>query len=401
MDGSRYQVVIVGVGGAGCNTITELRAQWPSAPEMIAIHSLVTALEACPADRKIRVGATVTQGAGAGGDPEVGRKAVESSIEDIRALFTGVDLAIVSAGLGGGTGSGGAPLICAAARDMGALVLAVVTLPFFFEGSRRRMCAEAALKEIRESADAVVVFPNQRVIEWVDEGAQVGEAFRMVDHVVGGGLRTLWKLVTEPGHMKLDFSDLRRMIRLGGGTLAMATAEVAGDDRVRDALEEIQNSPLLDRGALIPTARNVLIGVACGPDFKLAEMEKLSGALSGKTRPDVHLHVGVAVDPEFEGRLNVTVLLAEGEESGGENSPAAPSPGPDSSVPPGTEAANGVKPGRKSKSAKPVQPLLRLDSTPKGRFRDVQPTYHDGVDMDVPTYIRRRISLSRPSGGAL
>lgn len=395
MPGERHQVLMAGIGGAGCNTLAGLRAHWPDSPEMAVVHSSAAVLAGCPIERRLTIGATVTQGLGAGGDPEVGRRAAEASREDLRTLFDGVELAIVVAGLGGGTGSGAAPVACAAAREAGALVLAVCTLPFFFEGSKRRMRAEEGLKHLRQSADAVVVFPNQRVIEWVDEGAQVETAFRMIDTMVGGGLRTLWKLLTVPGLLKLDFADLRELVQQTGGSLALASAEASGPDRVRTVLDEISQSPLLDHGALLPAARGLLIGIVGGPDLMLTELQKVMADLTAQARPDVHLHVGTAIDPSNEGRLCVSVLLTESEERVPEPPSADPAPASleGAAVSAGDETA--AKPPRRNRSGKAVQAELTLDSISKGRFRDVQPTLHDGVDLDVPTFVRRGIRLSR------
>jgi cell division protein FtsZ len=400
MAGDRYQVVLAGVGGAGCNTLAGLRASWPDSPDMLAIHTSTVVLGGCPVARQMAIGGAVTQGLGTGGDPEIGLRAAEASHEEIRAAFGGVDLAFVVAGMGGGTGSGAAPRVCAAAREAGAVVLAVATLPFFFEGSKRRMRAEEGLKHLRQSADAVVVFPNQRVIEWVDEGAQVETAFRMIDHMVGGALRTLWKLVTEPGLLKLDFADLRQLVQQTGGTLAMASAEASGPDRVVTVLDELRNSPLLDHGALLPAARGLLIGISGGSDLTLTELQKVMAELTGQARPDVHLHVGTAVDGAIEGRLCVSVVLTEGEDRAPESAPPEPAPPAVEGTPaPGGDdlPPKGVRRGR---SGKAVQSELTLDSISKGRFRDVQPTVHDGVDLDVPTFVRRGVRLSRVGAGA-
>ncbi len=400
MAGDRYQVLLVGIGGAGCNSLAALRAHWPDSPDMLAIHTSTVVLDGCSLERKMAIGGTLTQGLGTGGDADVGRRAAEASREEICAPFDGVDLVVVLVGLGGGTGSGAAPIICAAAREAGALVLTVATLPFFFEGSKRRMRAEEGLKRLRQASDAVVVFPNQRVIEWVDEGAQVETAFRMIDHMLGGAIRTLWKLVTEPGLLKLDFADLRGIVQQTGGTVAMASAEGSGPERARTVLDELQNSPLLDHGALLPAARGLLIGISGGSDLTLTELQKVMSELTAQARPDVHLHVGTAIDAGLEGRLCVSVLLTESEDRVPEPVVADPLPVPeDGAKPPGGDDP-AAKPARRGRSGKAVQAELTLDSISKGRFRDVQPTVHDGVDLDVPTFVRRGIRLSRAGSGA-
>lgn len=400
MAGDRYQVLLAGVGGAGCNTLAGLRAAWADSPEMLAIHTSQVVLSGCGVERQLAIGGTLTHGLGTGGDPEIGLRAAETAQEEIRARFDGVDLAIVVTGLGGGTGSGAAPRVCAAAREAGALVLAVATLPFFFEGSKRRMRAEEGLKHLRQSADAVVVFPNQRVIEWVDEGAQVETAFRMIDHMVGGALRTLWKLVAEPGLLKLDLADLRQLVQQTGGTLALASAEASGPERAATVIEELRDSPMLDHGALLPAARGLLIGISGGNDLKLTELQKVMGELTAQARPDVHLHVGTALDVAMEGRLCVSLLLTEAEERVPDTVVAEPAVLPAETPPAdGAEEAAG-KPARRGRSGRAVQAELTLDSISKGRFRDVQPTLHDGVDLDVPTFVRRGVRLSRVGSGA-
>jgi len=290
--------------------------------------------------------------------------------------------------------------VCAAARDAGALVLAIATLPFFFEGSKRRMRAEEGLKHIREAADAVVVFPNQRVIEWVDEGAQVEAAFRMIDHMVGGALRTLWKLVTEPGLLKLDFAGLRQIVQQTGGTLALASAEASGPERAATVLDELRDSPMLDHGALLPAARGLLLGISGGNDLKLTELQKVMGDLTAQARPDIHLHVGTALDAAMEGRLCVSVVVTESEERVPDALPAEPSPSPPDAPPSDGAEDPPAKPARRGRSGRAVQAELTLDSISKGRFRDVQPTLHEGVDLDVPTFVRRGVRLSRVGAGS-
>lgn len=392
--GERFKILLAGVGTGGCHALGALSAQWVGAPDMVVMHTAAPLLEESPVQRRLMLGPAVTRGLSTGNDPETGRRAAEASADDLRALFAGVDLVVILTGLGGGTGSGAAPVVARCAREAGALALAVCTLPFFFEGPQRRMRAEEGAREIRQQADAVVIFPNQRLMEWVDGTTQVTVAFRIVDRILGDSIRGLWKLLSEPGLIPLDFQDLRNLIQQSGGALTMASVESSGPDRARQALAELTEHPLLEHGALLSQAKGVLVGVLGGPDLTLADLQRVMNEVHARCRPDAPIQIATAVDASFDGRLALTVILSEHAE------PVAPpekAPAPSKEetavepAPPQPEAAGSRKPGKR----KAVQAEMTFESQGRGRFRNVEPTLLDGEDLDVPTFVRRGIQIAR------
>lgn len=392
--GERSRVMLAGVGTGGCHALAALAGSWSGAPEMAVIHTTAALLEASPVTRRLMLGPAVTRGLSTGNDPDAGRRAAEASADDLRALFSGTDLAILMTGLGGGTGTGAAPVVARCAREAGALTLVVCTLPFFFEGAQRRMKAEEGVRDVRQNADAVVVFPNQRLMEWVDGNTQVTVAFRVVDRILGDSIRGLCKLLGEPGLIPLDFQDLRNLVQNSGGTLTMASVESTGPDRARQALAEMTVHPLLEHGALLTQARGVLVGVLGGPDLTLSDLQRVTNEVHARCRAETPVQIATAVDPEYEGRLALTVILSDATEPA-----TAPPPEPEAGAParpaaPAAEPEADNAAQRKGKK-KAVQSELTFENQGRGRFRDVEPTLMDGEDLDVPTFVRRGIRISR------
>ena len=402
----RCRVLLAGGGGGGCNALGTLRAHWVDAPEMVVMHTDSQMLSACPIPSRVVLGLALTRGLSAGGDPEIGRRAAEEAQENLRQTFSDVDLAVVVAGLGGGTGTGAAPVVCRAAREAGATTLCFCTLPFFFEGQQRRMRAEDGLRELRQSADAVIALPNQRLMEWVDPSTQVTSAFTLVDQVIGSSVRALWKLLSQPGLINLDFADLRRLVESSGGTLAMAFGEAEGEHKAQGAVAKLAESPLLEHGSVLAAAHGLLVGVLGGPDMTLLELQAIMSAVTGMARPDVSLHMGTAIDPEYAGRVAITLLATEHRDLP-EPAAEAKAPAPDAEAAP--EAAAGAdgapaaapaaegkaKPDKRSGKNRTVQTELTFEKTGRGRFLNVEPTLYEGEDLDVPAFLRRGIKLPR------
>ncbi len=394
----RCRIRLVGIGGGGCNVLRAVRAEWPDAPPMIAVHTDAQMLAACGIEEQVAIGAQVTNGLGTGGDVERGRRAALEAEDLLRPALTGADLVILVAGLGGGTGTGATPVVARLAREAGALTLGFCTLPFFFEGPQRRLRADAGLQDLRKQADAVVVLPNQRLLDWVGGDTEVGRAFRITDRVVGSGIRALWKLLTFPGLINLDFMDLRRLVETSGGTLALATAEGEGPDRADQCLKTLVGNPLLEHGRVMQAAGALLVGVVGGPDLTLAELEKLMQGITAQTHPEVDLHMGTSIDVASEGRIAVTVLASERRDAAPPEPQAGAAATPEKAPaePPAAEPAkkSGAKAGRAGQ-ARVVQGELSFDSAGRGRFRNVEPTLHEGTDLDVPTFLRRNIRLTQ------
>lgn len=379
MKAADTRVLWAGVGSGGCRTLAALRATLPDTPDLAMIHSSPlnvggdTVHHVC----RLPVGP-----AGTGGEPSAGAAAAEAAREDLLGLFAGYQWVVLLAGLGGGTATGAAPIAAQLARESGAFVLSFATLPFLFEGARRRQNAAQGLQRLRAASDAVVVFPNERLCEWLPDGTPIVETFRAIDRFVGGSLRTLWRLLTLPTLMPFDIGVLRRMAADGAATLVMACAEATGPDRARTVLAELLESPMIAAGAVLAAAQRLFIGVAGGPDLTITEIQRIAQTLQEHARSDAAFDIAAIADEADEGRLSVTLLLAEHDAAD-----APPPPPPD--APPKKKAE-----GRSR--ARPVQPELGLNASADARFRDVTPTVFEGVDFDVPTFIRRGIRLSRP-----
>ena len=394
------RVLVAGVGGGGGRALAHLHEHWRETPELAVLHTNEALLSANPIARRLAIGGSATDGLSTGGDPEIGRRAAEEAADALRELWNGVELAVVVAGLGGGTGGGAAPVVSRIARESGALTLAVCTMPFFFEGVGRRRRAEESLRALRVAADAVIVFPNQRLFEWVGEGAPLARAFAVVDEVVAAGLRSLWRLMTQRWMLEVDFADLRRLALGGERQLGLAAFEAGGPNRVPETLAHLRESPLLERGQTLVAARGLIVAAVAGPDLTLSEFDRLIHGVTEQVHPNAELHIGAAIDPEYEGRVGVTLLMSEQAPASEAEAPAtsesatAAADTPEDSGARGAPAGAAAKPRRARGAAKPVQGTLAIEPAGKGRFKDTAPTILDGEDLDVPTFLRRGLKLS-------
>lgn len=371
------RVLWIGVGTAGCRVLRQLATGWTDCPPALFAHTR-SPVPLAPAGAEILpLGQGMTGGLGTGGDAEAGRKAAEASVREIEAVVQNSDFVVLFAGLGGGTGSGAAPVIADAAHRSGAMTMAVCTLPFFFEGGSRRETADRSLAELKRSADAVVLFPNQRLMDGPGAAEPMADLFDQVADVVASSFRALWKLLTQPGVIQLDFADLRRMVDVSGGVLALAQAEAAGDGRAAAVAAGLSESPLLEHEAVIGSAAALLVGVTGGPDLTLLDIETVVTGVSAQARAGVQLHYGAVVDPEAGGRLQAIVLAAETVRA-----PAAPATPED-----GPKPADTVL----------VQPEIPLTPDRPGRFLDVEPTVHKNKNLDEPAYLRRGLKLASRS----
>jgi cell division protein FtsZ len=363
-------ICVIGLGGAGCRMVGHLAATVRDGPVLAAVSTDRRALSEAAAPKKIRIGGERTRGAGAGGDVDIGRRAAEDDRAQLEALVAGMELVFLVVGLGGGTGTGAAPAVLRAAREAGALTLCFATLPFAFEGAPRTQAAAAVLPELRALCDALIVMPNDRLAAGASR-MRLPQAFTAVDQTVGTGLRGIWKLLTQPGYIQIDFASLRGVMTAAAGHCTFAVGEGKGKNRVASALEMCLKHPLLDGGALLRDAASVMVSIGGGPDLTLAEIGAVMDALHGVTGPDCRVTMGTVIDAVCHDRLTLVVVVAEGRAGS-----AAPAPAP--------------KPARTPR--KPLQTRLAFDTT-KGRFKDVEPTLHGGEDLDVPTVTRRGIKL--------
>ncbi|MFN7035960.1 MAG: cell division protein FtsZ, partial [Bellilinea sp.] len=280
------RIKVIGVGGGGCNAVNRMIEEGLSGIEFITVNTDAQALLLSKAPTRVRIGDKSTRGLGAGGNPEVGRKAAEESAEELYEVLKGSDMVFVTAGLGGGTGTGAAPIVAQIAKEVGALTIGVVTRPFTFEGMRRQQAAEAGITKLKEHADTLIVIPNDRLLQIVDKRVTLQEAFRTADDVLRQGIQGISELITVPGLINLDFADVRAIMSEGGAAL-MAVGHASGEDRARIAAEMAISSQLLD--ITIDGARGILFNVTGGNSLTLFEVNQAAAIIKETAHPDVNL----------------------------------------------------------------------------------------------------------------
>ena len=306
---SSYLAVIkcVGIGGAGVNAINRMIEAGIRGVEFIAINTDRQSLDTTEADVRIPVGLELTRGRGTGGNPALGEQALRESEEHIRRALRGADLVFIAAGEGGGTGTGGAPVVAKLAREMGALTIAVVTKPFAFEGSRRQTMADTGITALRDQADTIIVIQNDRLMAVLDRGVSMVDAFRVCDDLLRQGVQGITDMITLPGLINLDFADVRTVIR-GAGSALLGIGYASGANRAEEAALAAISSPLLETP--IDGARGILLGITGGPDLSLSEISRAARVVADASDPEANIIFGATVDPELEGKVWVTVVAA-------------------------------------------------------------------------------------------
>lgn len=423
-----FQIRVLGVGGAGGNAVGHLARAGLEGVQFTALNTDAAALQRTPVSRKINLGSKSTRGLGAGGDPLLGRAAAEEDAAEVRAICEGANVVFVVAGLGGGTGTGGSPVIARIAKECGALVLAIVVLPFDCEGGRRQRQAQLGLQELKAASDGVICLSNQRVFKLIDEHTSLLEAFQIINEFIAQGVRGLWQLLTRPGLINVDFSDLRSVTEGRHAESVLVTAEARGEHRGREVLERLMAHPLLEGGQALAEAGGVLVCIAGGADLTMADVNRIMEQVSRHCE-QAHIIMGAAIDPEMGDRLSVTLLASRGG-AGAEPVLTATS-GVGIGAPPVigapvdfTQHLMGAGPGPRpaprfvapapSLTSEQTEQLLHqqgggrgrrgggklrqgqlpLEIISKGRFEKSEPTIHQGQDLDVPTYIRRGVALN-------
>lgn len=380
----RCRVLVVGVGGGAGGMLGQALADWPDPPAAAAVNTDERALEESGVELKVAIGRAVTKGMGAGGDAELGRLAANEDVDALRALVAGHDLLLVVASLGGGTATGAAPVLAQIAREEGLLVLAYVTTPFAFEGVRRQEQAQEGLAALKRSADAVVCLPNQRLHAMLPPDTSLPDAFAFVDRMMSAGLRGLWTLLARDNMLNLDFSDLQSLVENSGNECGFGFGEGRGAGKAEQALRQLLEGPMLEKGRVIANSGAMILSVTGGPDLSLVELEMIHRRFQEAARPGARISMGAAVLDDWEGRLALTVLAAEHWMP-----PAKP----------GALVLEPDRPGPKEEPAGRARKGAQQSELPlggandRGRFQDVAPTLHDGTDLDVPTFLRRGIRI--------
>lgn len=308
-DANSYVALIrvVGVGGAGCNAINRMVEAGLRGVEFIAINTDRQALDACRADVHIPVGLELTKGRGTGGDPFKGEQSIRDAEDQIRRALRGSDLVFIASGQGGGMGSGGAPMVARIAREVGALAVAVVTKPFQFEGKRRVQVADEGIARLHDTADTVIVIPNDRLMTVLERGTSMVSAFQVTDDLLRQGVQGICDMITLPGLINLDFADVRTVIRDAGEAL-LGIGYAGGGNRAAEAAQAAISSAFLETP--IDGARGVLLGITGGPDLSLLEVSEAAEIVAAAADPDANIIFGAAIDPELSGQVWVTVVAA-------------------------------------------------------------------------------------------
>ena len=298
-------IKVVGVGGAGCNAVNRMIETGVKGVQFVGINTDTQALMRCEAESRLRVGERLTKGLGVGGDADKGQRAAEESRDEILDTVRDSEMVFITAGMGGGTGTGAAPIVAEAAKEAGALTIAVVTKPFSFEGSRRRLQADNGISMMRDRVDTLIVIPNDRLLSICDQKTSLGEAFRVADDILRQGIQGISELITTPGDINLDFADVRRIMNEAGPAL-MAIGRASGENRAVEAAKAAITSPLLD--VSINGARGVLFNFTASKNFSLHELNMAAQVIAEVVDPDAEIIFGTATDPELGDEVQITLI---------------------------------------------------------------------------------------------
>lgn len=423
---------VIGVGGAGGRIVDFLSSAGFDNLAFIAVDTDAQELAATEVLRRVQLGARQARGLGTGGDPELGSAAAEKDLDALRQHCAGADMVFLVAGLGGGTGTGVAPVLARLAKEAGALVLVFAIRPFDCEGTRRQRQAQLGLQYLKTIADGVICLPNQGVAQMIDENTSLVETYKITNELIAQGLRGVWRMIARPGLIPVGFSTLCRVMRGQRTESVLATAESRGPNRGRDVIDKLMASPFLEQGQVLASASSVLVSLVGGPELTMAEINRVSEQIQRRCET-ADLIFGANIDKDFRDRLELTLVVSQQPgkpaEFGADHPLAeereidrAPTPS-DSRLaenPLGLPSETGRPASRlvppppvlpearmkelwqqqmksKSRSQRPTrlqQGQLPLEIVPKGRFDKSEPTYHGGEDLDLPTYIRRGMALN-------
>jgi cell division protein FtsZ len=302
---STASIRVIGVGGAGSNAINRMIAEGVKGVDFIAVNTDNQALSLSDAPVRVRIGDKLTRGLGAGGFPDQGEKAANESLDEIQSILQGSDMVFVTAGMGGGTGTGAAPVVARVAREIGALTIGVVTRPFHFEGSRRATSADRGIEQLQKHVDTLIVIPNDRLLDITDKRMPLHESFQLADDVLRQGIQGITELITVPGLINLDFADVKTIMTQGGAAL-MAVGRGTGEDRARIAAEQAVSSRLLD--VTIDGAQGVLFNITGGTTLSLYEVNQAAEVIRETTHPDANVIFGAVVDEAMGDEIRITVI---------------------------------------------------------------------------------------------
>lgn len=307
--GQAARIKVVGIGGGGGNALSSMIVEGGiSGVEFVAVNTDAQALLHNKASIKVQIGENFTKGLGSGGDPEIGRQAAEESRERLKEEIAGADMVFITCGEGGGTGTGAAPIIAEIAKETGALTVAVVTKPFEFEGTRRKITAEEGTQKLKEKVDTLIVVPNQKILQVIDKKTPILEAFKKIDSVLHQGVKGIAELITSPGHINVDFADVRAIMS-NAGTALMGIGVGSGDKRAIVAIKLAISSPLLD--VSIEGSKGVLFNIVGGPDLTMTEVDEAASIIAKTVDPDADIKYGVVIDEKMMDQVKVTLIATK------------------------------------------------------------------------------------------
>jgi cell division protein FtsZ len=385
-------IKVVGIGGGGVNAVNRMIEAGLKGVEFIAINTDAQALLMSDADVKLDVGRDLTRGLGAGSNPEIGRKAAEEHRDDLEEVLKGADMVFVTAGEGGGTGTGGAPILAEIAKGVGSLTIGVVTRPFAFEGRRRSMQAEKGIEDLRAAVDTLIVIPNDRLLEISDAQTTMLQAFRLADDVLLQGVAGITDLITTPGLINTDFADVKAVMQDAGSAL-MGIGQARGDHRAAEAARMAVSSPLLE--ASIEGAQGVLLTISGGSDLGLHEVNEAAEIIADAADPDANIIFGTVIDDALGDEVKVTVIAAgfageQGERSGMLR-PVTSSRSPEKSGEPAPKPRPKPEPRRTSEQTAEITRINNGDNGNRAQQRPVRPpvVIEADDDLDIPSFLKR------------
>ncbi len=360
-------IKVVGVGGGGSNAVNRMIRAELMGVEFISVNTDAQALLLADAPHKIRIGDKITKGLGAGADPSVGRKSAEDDSEKLYEMLKEADMVFVTAGMGGGTGTGAAPIIAEIAKDIGALTVAVVTKPFAFEGAKRRLLAEQGIQELVDKVDTLIVIPNDRLLQVVEKKTSMVDAFRIVDDVLRQGVQGISDLITVPGLINLDFADVKTIMTNAGSAL-MGIGHGTGETRAADAARQAIMSPLLEQS--IDGARGVLFTITGGPDLTLFEVNEAAEIIHAAADPEANIIFGAVIDDRMAADVKISVIATGFD-------PARPLKRIEQPI------------HKRQVESRPVErtPVAVATNGSAGRVEEKK---YDPNDLEVPSFLRRR-----------
>ncbi|NWG17522.1 MAG: cell division protein FtsZ [Chloroflexi bacterium] len=380
------QIKVIGVGGGGGNAINRMVNEGLGGVEFISVNTDNQALMLSKAKTRVRIGDKLTRGLGAGGNPEVGRKAAEESSDELYEVLRGADMVFIAGGMGGGTGTGASPVIAQIAKELGALTIGVVTRPFSFEGTRRMQTAEAGIEALKSQVDTLIVIPNDRLLQIADKRASLQQAFSLADDVLRQGIQGISELITVPALINLDFADVRTIMSEGGAAL-MAVGRADGDDRARRAAEAAISSGLLD--VTIDGARGILFNITGGTNLSLFEVNEAAAIIKESAHPECNLIFGAQIDENMGDEVRITVIATGFEHSrAARKVEAVMAPRPTVQRPlTQTRPPEQHQPVHQPAPQQPYQPPRPSQPPPAA---EPPARVYDDDDIDIPTFLRKR-----------